>query len=112
MNLNAKSVIFHLAGCCAFDGGPVGGIIINLSSIAARNGGGPGATIYSASKAAVACFTKGMAKELAPLGIRVNAVSPGHCRQLLPREVLDPAHSGWRGRADTGGQAGHEEIVP
>lgn len=53
------------------------GIIINLSSIAARNGGGPGAAIYAASKAAVACITKGMAKELAPRGIRVNAVSPG-----------------------------------
>lgn len=53
------------------------GVIVNLSSIAARNGGGPGATIYAASKAAVACVTKGMAKELAPRGIRVNAVSPG-----------------------------------
>lgn len=53
------------------------GIIINLSSIAARNGGGPGAAIYAASKAAVACITKGMAKELASKGIRVNAVSPG-----------------------------------
>ncbi len=53
------------------------GVIINLSSIAARNGGGPGAAIYAASKAAVACITKGMAKELAPRGIRVNAVSPG-----------------------------------
>ncbi|MBS1827261.1 MAG: SDR family oxidoreductase [Acidobacteria bacterium] len=53
------------------------GIIVNLSSIAARNGGGPGAAIYAASKAAVACITKGMAKELAPKGIRVNAVSPG-----------------------------------
>jgi 3-oxoacyl-[acyl-carrier protein] reductase len=54
-----------------------GGVIVNLSSIAARNGGGPGAAIYAASKAAVACITKGMAKELAPKGIRVNAVSPG-----------------------------------
>jgi NAD(P)-dependent dehydrogenase (short-subunit alcohol dehydrogenase family) len=53
------------------------GVIVFLSSIAARNGGGPGATIYSASKAAIATFTKGIAKELAPKGIRVNAVSPG-----------------------------------
>ncbi|MSV27304.1 MAG: SDR family oxidoreductase [Bryobacterales bacterium] len=53
------------------------GCIINLSSIAARNGGGPGATIYAASKAAVAAITKGLAKELAPKGVRVNAVSPG-----------------------------------
>ncbi len=53
------------------------GVIINLSSIAARNGGGPGATLYASAKAAVSCFTKGMAKELAPSGVRVNAVSPG-----------------------------------
>jgi NAD(P)-dependent dehydrogenase (short-subunit alcohol dehydrogenase family) len=53
------------------------GAIINLSSVAARHGGGPGATLYSAAKAAVSCMTKGLAKELAPQGIRVNAVSPG-----------------------------------
>lgn len=70
------------------------GVIVNLSSIAARNGGGPGATIYAASKAAVACATKGMAKELAPKGVRVNAVSPGtvdnHFHQVFStREMLD-----------------------
>jgi 3-oxoacyl-[acyl-carrier protein] reductase len=54
-----------------------GGSIVFLSSIAARNGGGVGATLYSAAKAAVSCMTKGIAKELAPAGIRVNAVSPG-----------------------------------
>lgn len=53
------------------------GVIVNVSSIAARNGGGPGAAIYAASKAAVACITKSLAKELGPKGIRVNAVSPG-----------------------------------
>jgi 3-oxoacyl-[acyl-carrier protein] reductase len=70
------------------------GVIVNLSSIAARNGGGPGAALYSASKAAVACITKSMAKELAPKGIRVNAVSPGtvdnHFHQVFStREMLD-----------------------
>src|SRR3712207_8832741 len=48
-----------------------------VSSIAARNGGGPGATIYAAAKAAVSAMTKGLTKELAPHGIRVNAISPG-----------------------------------
>ena len=53
------------------------GAIVNLTSLAAHNGGGPGASAYAAAKAAVLALTKAYAKELAPHGIRVNAVSPG-----------------------------------
>lgn len=53
------------------------GAIVNLSSVAAHNGGGPGACMYAAAKAAVIALTKGLAKDLAPHGIRVNCVSPG-----------------------------------
>jgi 3-oxoacyl-[acyl-carrier protein] reductase len=77
MNLNVKAVYFVAQAVAPAMIERGSGIIINLSSIAARNGGGLGATIYAASKAAVACMTKGMARELAPKGIRVNAVSPG-----------------------------------
>ena len=51
--------------------------IINTVSISALTGGSPGSSIYSASKAFVSTYSKGLARELAPAGIRVNAVSPG-----------------------------------
>lgn len=51
--------------------------IINTVSISALTGGSPGSSIYSASKAFVSTYSKGLARELAPFGIRVNAVSPG-----------------------------------
>ncbi|HEU5086836.1 MAG TPA: glucose 1-dehydrogenase [Roseiflexaceae bacterium] len=54
-----------------------GGAIINVTSVAARHGGGSGALIYAASKGAISTFTHGLAKELAPHNIRVNALSPG-----------------------------------
>jgi 3-oxoacyl-[acyl-carrier protein] reductase len=53
------------------------GAIINVVSIAGRSGGGPGAGPYSAAKGGLITYTKSLAKELAPYGVRVNAVSPG-----------------------------------
>jgi NAD(P)-dependent dehydrogenase (short-subunit alcohol dehydrogenase family) len=53
------------------------GAIVNVCSIAGHTGGGPGAAPYSAAKAALITFTRSAAKELAPHGVRVNAVSPG-----------------------------------
>lgn len=53
------------------------GAIVNLVSIAGRNGGGPGATAYATAKGALITMTKGLAREMAPQGIRINAVSPG-----------------------------------
>lgn len=54
-----------------------GGCIVNVASIAGRNGGGPGAAHYAAAKGAVISLTKAMAKEFISHGIRVNSVNPG-----------------------------------
>jgi 3-oxoacyl-[acyl-carrier protein] reductase len=56
---------------------PTGGSVINFSSLAGRDGGGPGASVYSAAKGAIMTYTRSLAKELGVKGIRVNAVSPG-----------------------------------
>ena len=75
-DLNARSVI--VASQAAFQELEKSkGVIINVTSISARSGGSPGSALYSASKAFVSTFTRAMATELAPSGIRVNAVSPG-----------------------------------
>lgn len=51
--------------------------IVNTVSISARTGGSPGSSIYSAAKAFVSTYTKALARELGPKGIRSNAISPG-----------------------------------
>lgn len=56
---------------------PEGSAIVNFASQAGRDGGGPGASAYATSKGAVMTFTRGMAKELGPKGIRVNSLCPG-----------------------------------
>lgn len=67
--------------------------IINTVSISASTGGSPGSSIYSASKAFVSTYTRGLARELAPNAIRVNAVSPGvintdfHARYSSPEKL-------------------------
>lgn len=92
MNLNAKSAWFITQAVVPGMMERAGGVIVNLSSIAARNGGGVGAAMYAASKATVACFTKGLARELAGQGIRVNAVSPGtvdnHFHQVFSTQQM------------------------
>lgn len=94
INLNVKSAWFIAQAVAPGMMERRRGFIVNVSSIAARNGGGIGATIYAGAKAAISAITKGLAKELAPHGVRVNAVSPGtvdndfHAR-FSTRQILD-----------------------
>jgi len=75
--LNVKSAVFASQAVAQSMIDRRSGVIVNVVSIAAHNGGGPGAGTYSSAKAAVISFTKSLAKEMAPHGVRVNAVSPG-----------------------------------
>ncbi len=94
IDLNLASVFF----CCqAAAPGMIArrhGAIVNMSSLAAHNGGGAGAFAYAAAKGGVIAMSKAIARELAPHGIRVNCVSPGlidtpfHGR-LTPRETFE-----------------------
>ncbi len=77
MNLNFKSVLLCSQAVMREMMERGRGTIINVGSIAGHHGGGPGATVYAAAKAGVMCLTKGLAKELAPYGVRVNGVAPG-----------------------------------
>jgi 3-oxoacyl-[acyl-carrier protein] reductase len=70
------------------------GFIVNVSSVAARFGGGLGAIAYATAKGAISTMTKGLSREFAPLNIRVNAVSPGtvdtnYHRSFSTPEALD-----------------------
>jgi 3-oxoacyl-[acyl-carrier protein] reductase len=78
LHVNARSVLaFCREVVPLMRGRGRGGSIVNVSSVAARNGGGPGAYLYAGAKGFVSTATHGLAKELAADGIRVNAVAPG-----------------------------------
>ncbi len=77
MNVNLKSIFLVSQAVMPIMKAKKYGKIINLTSIAARVGGGVGAGHYSASKGGILTLSKNMAKELAPHGIIVNAISPG-----------------------------------
>ena len=77
MALNLDSAFFASRAAIPFLKKSENPSIINYTSIAGWNAGGPGAGIYGTSKAGVHALTRALAKDLAEYGIRVNAVSPG-----------------------------------
>jgi 3-oxoacyl-[acyl-carrier protein] reductase len=95
MDLNARSVVVasvvalpHLKAAAAERGDA---FIVNTTSVAARLGGSAGAGLYGSSKGFVSTVTRGMARELAPAGVRVNAVAPG--------VILTPFHERYSTKA-------------
>lgn len=88
MNVNFSSTFYCTRSVLPYM--PDGGRIVNLASLAAHDGGGNGSVIYSASKAAVIGFTRGMAKELGARRITVNALSPGFIANTTFHNTFTP----------------------
>ncbi len=85
--------------------------LINITSIAAYNGGGPGASVYAAAKAAILGWSKGLAKELISSGIRVNLISPGTIdtpfHSATAREIVES----WKNQIPAGRLGQPEEVA-
>jgi 3-oxoacyl-[acyl-carrier protein] reductase len=77
LQVNARSMLAFCREVVPFMRKRGGGNIVNVTSIAARHGGGPGAYLYAGAKGFVSTATRGLAKELVGDKIRVNAVAPG-----------------------------------
>lgn len=76
-DLNARSVVLLTTRLLPLLKNSGNASVVNVSSISADTGGSAGSSIYSAAKGFVSTYTKSLATELAPDGIRVNAISPG-----------------------------------
>jgi 3-oxoacyl-[acyl-carrier protein] reductase len=77
MDVNLKSVYLCSRAVLPMMKRRGAGRIINLTSVAARNGGGPGSVAYATAKGGVSTLTRAMAKELVSENILVNGVAPG-----------------------------------
>ncbi len=77
LRLNVLSMLTMCRACLPHFRRQGRGNIINVTSVSARHGGGPGAVLYAGSKGFVSTATRGLAKELVGDGVRVNAVAPG-----------------------------------
>jgi 3-oxoacyl-[acyl-carrier protein] reductase len=88
MDVNLKSTF--LLTKAALPSMSEGGAIVNVSSQAGRDGGGPGTVAYATAKGAIMSFTRGLAKELGPRHIRVNTVCPGMTKTKMHDEFTKP----------------------
>ena len=91
IDLNVRSLVTCSAAAVPYMRTAGRGNIINVTSIAARTGGGTGSAIYASAKGFVSTFTRGLAKELVKDNIRVNAVSPGVIETPFHERYSTPA---------------------
>ncbi len=86
------------------------GAIVNMSSVTALDNQG-GWTAYGSSKAAMASFTRTIARELAPFGVRVNAVAPGLIDTKMGGEMNEKYQEEMLSRSDLGRKGTPEEVA-
>jgi 3-oxoacyl-[acyl-carrier protein] reductase len=110
VNLDSVLLVTRAAVSLMRDRGGAG--VVNLSSLAGRKGGAAGSLAYAAAKGGMLAMTRTLALELAPLGIRVNAVAPG----LILGSRFHALHTSEESKRDTIrsiplGRAGRPEDV-
>lgn len=114
MALNLDSTFFASRAAIPFLKNGNNPSIINYTSIAGWNAGGPGAGVYGTSKAAVHTLTRALAKDLAEYGIRVNAVSPGTIDTPFHKEIKSSnpdVFASWKNNIVLGRLGQPEEVA-
>ena len=111
--VNLKTTFFlNRAAARCFRAGSAGGAIVNFSSQSWWTGGFGGAVVYAASKGGIVTMSRGLARSLAPDGIRVNTVSPGFVDSPMLRDGADEADlRAWAAMAPLGRLARPEEMA-
>jgi 3-oxoacyl-[acyl-carrier protein] reductase len=110
--LNLDSVFYTVRAALPHMSRAKGGNIIINSSVAARSGGGGGAVAYATAKGALVTFTKGLAKEVAGDGIRVNGIAPGVTLTPFHEKFTEPARmKKFRGEIPIGKFGAPEDIA-
>lgn len=111
VNVNMRSVFFCCQSVAPIMEKQRGGGILNMASIAGKIGGIASGAHYAVSKAGVICLTKIFARELAPFGVRVNALAPGPVDTALMHTFPPEIREGFAKSCPLGKVAEVEDIV-
>ena len=111
IDVNLKGVFFMTQKALPLMEARGGGKVVNVTSLAGRNGGFVNGLAYTASKAGVVGLTKGFASRLAPLGVRVNAVAPGTTETDILKNISDEKMAGLLTKIPAGRLGRPEEIA-
>ena len=111
MNVNMRSVFFCCQSVSPIMKKQKKGGILNMASIAGKIGGIASGAHYAVSKAGVICLTKIFARELAPFGVRVNALAPGPVNTAIMQSFPPEIRKGFSKNCPLGKVAEIEDIV-